>query len=233
MKSKNEIKYKGKITIEDKLVVSDPCYTLNTWCMAVLENVLSGKYRCYMSCIDDNVSKILVIHEGYNVDEETINVEEPVDIGVDSGQAGFYNYEYFKQYSDMRNLDEMRWRKEYYTPICDLTYHTEENLNYKKEVKEYEDKINQLEEELLIYDKESDKYIELNKEFCSLLSSKINIETRRYFYVSDGGILKEKAFVSSSGYGDGGYNCYTKKNEDGKIIAAKVIFIEDEEEDEE
>lgn len=230
--------YKGQIKIEDKLVVSDPCYTLNTWCMAVLENVLPGNYKCFLEkteegSVSEILSEILIVHENYKINKEDVNNWEDYDIGVDSGQAGFYNYSYFKQYSDMRNLDEARWREEYYTPICDLTYHIEENLNYKKEVKEYEDKINQLEEELLIYDKENDKYIELNKEFCSLLSSKINIETRRYFYVSDGGILKEKAFVSSSGYGDGGYNCYTKKNEDGKIIAAKVIFIGEEEEDEE
>ena len=36
-----------------------------------------------------------------------------------------------------------------------------------------------------------------------------------------------KGYVSSAGYGDGGYECYVSKNEDGKIIAIKVIYIED------
>lgn len=174
MKSKSEIIYKGKITIENKLAVSDPYYDLDTRYMAVLKNVLSGKYRCYMGYIDDSVSKILIIHEGYNVDEETINVEEPIDIGVDSAQAGFYNYNYFKKYSEMRQINESKWEKEYHEPIRKSTF-DKENYN--------------------------------------------------------GAVINEMAFVAFSGYGDGSYGCYTKKNEDGKIIAAKVIFIGEYEEE--
>lgn len=38
------------------------------------------------------------------------------------------------------------------------------------------------------------------------------------------GIL-EGGVVSESGYGDGSYNCYIKKNKDGEIIAVKLVFI--------
>lgn len=31
--------------------------------------------------------------------------------------------------------------------------------------------------------------------------------------------------VSQSGYGDGGYDCYTIKDRDGEIIAIKIVFI--------
>ena len=168
--------YKGQIQIEDKLVVSDPYYNINTWCIAVLEKVLPGKYNCYMDYIGNRVRKILIIHEGYNVDEKTINVEEPVDIGVDSAQAGFYNYNYFKKYSELREINESEWEKEYREPIRKSTFH--------------------------------------EKKF-------------------DGTVINGMAFVSSSGYGDGSYECYTKKNEDGKIIAAKVIFIVEEEDNKE
>lgn len=166
--------YKGQIQIEDKLVVSDPYYNLNTWCMAVLEKVLPGKYNCYMDYIDNRVSKILIIHGDYKIDETTIIEEEDVDIGVDSGQAGFYNYDYFKKYSEMREINEFEWEKKYHEPIYTQTF-DEENYG--------------------------------------------------------GTVINGIAFVASSGYGDGSYGCYTKKNKDGKIIAAKVIFIgEDEEE---
>jgi hypothetical protein len=37
--------------------------------------------------------------------------------------------------------------------------------------------------------------------------------------------------VSSSGYGDGGYNLYTVKR-NGVVLAAKIVFIPDEDEDE-
>lgn len=49
----------------------------------------------------------------------------------------------------------------------------------------------------------------------------------------------DKCYVSSSGYGDGGYAVYVKRNEDGYIVAIRVPFIygdsesdpEEEEED--
>lgn len=43
--------------------------------------------------------------------------------------------------------------------------------------------------------------------------------------VIDGGV------VSSSGFGDGGYDCYSLKDKQGKVVAIKVIFIGDEEEE--
>lgn len=63
-------------------------------------------------------------------------------------------------------------------------------------------------------------------QICDLTSSDLGAETL------DGGV------VSSSGYGDGGYDCYYTKKDD-KIVAVKICFIEeyneeyDEEEDEE
>ena len=40
------------------------------------------------------------------------------------------------------------------------------------------------------------------------------------------GIINGVGFVSSSGWGDGGYTCYTAKNEDGQIVGIKIVFIE-------
>ena len=37
--------------------------------------------------------------------------------------------------------------------------------------------------------------------------------------------------VSSSGYGDGGYKCYVRRM-NGLVVAAKIVFISDDEEDE-
>lgn len=45
-------------------------------------------------------------------------------------------------------------------------------------------------------------------------------------------ICDNKGVWSSSGYGDGGYDCYVQRNEVGEIIAMEVIFISDDEEDE-
>ena len=45
------------------------------------------------------------------------------------------------------------------------------------------------------------------------------------------GATDELGVVSSSGYGDGGYTAYLGKLGD-KIVAAKIVFIDDEEEPE-
>ena len=44
------------------------------------------------------------------------------------------------------------------------------------------------------------------------------------------GTTDDVGFVASSGYGDGIYTCYTARNKDGKIVAIRVVFIEDEDE---
>lgn len=44
-----------------------------------------------------------------------------------------------------------------------------------------------------------------------------------------GGVI-EGGCKSSSGYGDGGYNCFVQKDEE-KIVGIKIVFISDEEEE--
>ena len=40
------------------------------------------------------------------------------------------------------------------------------------------------------------------------------------------GTIGNKGFVSSSGYGDGSYECYIAKNNNDEIIAIRIDFIE-------
>ena len=53
---------------------------------------------------------------------------------------------------------------------------------------------------------------------CSLTLSK-----------NHGGIMLNKGVVSETGFGDGCYSLYVGKNNEGKIVAASIIFITDEE----
>lgn len=51
---------------------------------------------------------------------------------------------------------------------------------------------------------------------------------------SGAGTLSRKAFVSESGWGDGSYPCSVGRNHDEEIVAVKVVFIwEDDDQDEE
>lgn len=50
--------------------------------------------------------------------------------------------------------------------------------------------------------------------------------------IFDGNTIDNLGFVSSSGYGDGGYCCWTAHNDEGKIVAIRVEYITEDDEEE-
>jgi len=106
----------GIITLSDSVRVSDPCYDMNTWCAGTIENVLPGKYNCSMEVSDkgawgDRVSSITAIHADYDADR-LIYVLTRIDVGVDSGQCGIYDLDYFRDHCKS---------EEWYDRICNIT----------------------------------------------------------------------------------------------------------------
>ena len=173
-----EINDKGFIALGDKIMVSDPCYGMNTWCQGVIDNVLKGNYKCTVETSDEGewgnrVSAIQVVHEDY-VKKSLEYSKENFEVGVDSGQAGIFDYEYYKKYhSDSSEIEHVN--KAWYWEICELTVTT--NVNWPT------------------------------------------------IQISDGNTIDGLGFVSSSGYGDGGYDCWTAHNDEGKIVAIRVEYI--------
>lgn len=162
-----------KINLGNKVMVSDPCYGLNTWCQGVLENVLPGTYDCNVEYSDEGdwgrrVAAIEVTHQDY--DDIICFESEGFEVGVDSGQAGIFDYDYYCKYhtdSEERHHVDDNW----YYEVCDLT--------------------------------------------CSY---------------EQAGTTDDFGFVSSSGFGDGGYTCYTARERNGYIIAIRIEFITEEDE---
>ena len=124
------------IILSDKVYVSDPCYTPGTWCQAVIENVLPGNYEAIVDKTDNTMgwgnrcSHLFVIHE--SVSHKKLNwIEHPATIGVDSGQAGIFDFDSYrndshpipKVESDDKFPDE--WAKKegdkWYVNMCDRT----------------------------------------------------------------------------------------------------------------
>ena len=74
-------------------MVSDPCYSPDTWCQTKLDNVLPGLYNVEVDRHDEGtgwgvrVSSITVIHEDY---DDTDDWEQHSECGVDSGQCGIF-----------------------------------------------------------------------------------------------------------------------------------------------
>jgi hypothetical protein len=83
----------NQITLSENVMVSDPCYTPDTWCQTKLDNVLPGLYNVEVERHDEGtgwgvrVSSITVIHEDYTDNDDW---EQHSECGVDSGQCGIF-----------------------------------------------------------------------------------------------------------------------------------------------
>ena len=187
-----------------------------------MENVLSGEYDCNVEYSDEGdwgirVSAIEVTH--VSCKGKFIQLEcEDFEVGVDSGTAGIFDYEYYAKYhtdaTESEHVDD-NW----YDKLYDLTYTTVENPAYEE----------------FYWESTDDSFEGLQAKFKAYFEHKDSIKGIKYLHKCDGNTVDGLGLVSSSGYGDGGYNCWTAKNEDGKIIAIRVEFItedEDYEEDE-
>ena len=82
----------NQITLSENVMVSDPCYSPDTWCQTKLNSVLPGLYNVDVQKSDEGdwgvrVSSITVIHKDY---EDTDDWEQHSECGVDSGQCGVF-----------------------------------------------------------------------------------------------------------------------------------------------
>ena len=210
---------KGIITLGSKVMVSDPCYGLETWCQGVLKNVLPGQYNCKVEYSDEGdwgvrVSAIEATHVDYKGKFLALNLED-FEVGVDSGQAGIFDYEYYAKYH-MDATERPHVDDDWYDRCGDLTYTSVENPDYEEFSVELTD----------------DSVDELREKFNAYFEYKDSIKARKYLRKLDGNTIDGLGLVSSSGYGDGGYDCWTAKNEDGNIVSIRVEFINEDEEDE-
>lgn len=191
----------GEIELKDSVYVSDPCYDTETWCQALIENLKPGKYIGYMKKADFGpggfggirVTDIWITHMDYPHLYPVKILDETIDIGVDSGQAGIYDKEYYEKYH-VPKLDE-HWYDEQF----ELIYYYDINGN---------DFI----EPYPVMNKETNKlewvYPDPKQE-------------KRLGIVMDG-----KGIVSLSGFGDGSYDLYARKNKEGQIIGLRINFID-------
>ena len=108
----------GTIVLGTDVVVSDPCYGPDVWCKKALENMLPGRYVCRVQTSDEGdwgtyVSEIRIAREGC-LSKRASDVEFFRNIGVDSGQCGFYDTEYF---AERGGRSDEAW----YSEVCGAT----------------------------------------------------------------------------------------------------------------
>lgn len=119
----------GIIELSDSVVVSDPCYHLGIWCSAILEKIVKpGKYHGFMNKADTSwgrrVTDLWVVHEDY-LDIYPNDLDEKTDIGVDSGGAGIFDFDYYNKYHPV--LDDDGPSSQWYDRQFDLRYYYDIN----------------------------------------------------------------------------------------------------------
>lgn len=157
------------------ILVTDPCYEKGTWCQGNINNAKTGKWYAQASFSnekvwDTRVSSLQIFHEGLSFRQlpDMDWKKQKATIGVDSGQAGFFQSERYHE-NGRGDFDD---HDSFYGQICEMT-----------------------------------------------LSSK------------QAGVI-DYGCVSSSGFGDGEYTLETIEDKDKKTVAARIIFISCEDEEE-
>lgn len=95
----------GRINLGSKVIMTDPCYELGTWCTETIENMRAGEYvACAAVCEEESddwcAGRIMaqyVLPEGMTIEEFKGRSQKFTDIGVDSATAGIFDYDFFKE----------------------------------------------------------------------------------------------------------------------------------------
>jgi len=170
--------------VEGQMLCTDPCYkheddNLMRGLTALLDT-RPGLWRFHWKMAEDGwAGERVELLEAWHDDcrRYLSRVDEFVaDLGVDSGQMGFFDFESFKR----------RFDKDYDRDGC--FYH----------------------------------------EACEL-----TLAPTMGGAISTSDLLEQPfGAVTSSGYGDGSYGLYVARDADGKVVAARVVFIDEELEEE-
>lgn len=199
---------KGTMWLDDKVMVSDPSYDIGIWCQGVIENVLPGEYICLAKYVDAGrwgirVAAIQTVHRDY-INNDLKETMEDFEVGVDGGMAGIFDYKHYERNHTGKEQDRL-----WYDRCFDATFNRTHNPDYE-------------EFEWNIEGESIDAMMKRHDEYRN------STKSQAYFTKLDANVVYGSGFVSSSGYGDGGYSCWTAKNADDKVVSIRVEFIGEE-----
>ena len=150
------------IKLSDCVMVSDPCYSLDTWCQHVLANVLPGKYICKCDTAETEsgevVSSISVTHE--SVKDKRFDIMDlkvvSESVCTDSGTCGIFDYDYYKKYHTKDDVDD-----DWYELVGSITTKLCFNRNYIPiwETDDFYDYLNKI---LVIFEEHKDILKDIN-----------------------------------------------------------------------
>lgn len=139
------------IILGNEVIVSDPCYSIPTWCQKIVKNVLPGEYSVFCKKYDsegwgNRVSMLMAVHTDHEDNILKWKLEGPRGIiGVDSGQAGIFDittYRVNPENVEMGDGDtsffgvipDDKEEEQWYTRICSHTLGDKHWGHYKNGV---------------------------------------------------------------------------------------------------
>lgn len=233
------------ITLSQDVMITDPCYDEDTWCNGKLTNVRPGTWHTKANYLNiefwgDRCANIIAWHE--TVDEPTNWELTDIDVGVDSGQAGIIDLAHFRQIKATHEQEE-KWYDSIQTYQYGRKPITPENqLLLKKLQKLYqniEEYYPQFDTE--ITDKEKAEkfanYLERRRELDNALLG-TTLDQQSFIDHMQQTCTEEiwtddHSVITSSGFGDGSYNCLIAKDKKtDQIIGIKIDYFYNSEDDE-
>ena len=222
------------------MLATDPCYTKGTWCTTEFE-ALPGTWHAQLIRRDDTFSGLrnavlTIAHADVPLDSVKLDEMEELEgsVGVDSGQAGFFEKDRYPKDPDASPpgaaKDAVDKRVQVVSIADDGTI-VGEPAQPAVEVPSPD--VAALEPGRVLLDMGDDD-LETEEsgqtwyeQVCDLTLDDAGVNAA--IAPGDFGV------VSQTFYGDGGYPCFVKKNDAGQVIAAVLVFDDstsDEEDDE-
>lgn len=114
----------GTVAFGPKVLATDPCYTVDTWCNALVDGVLPGEWDGYALEIEDSgfgrrVAIQVAHHRNHPVKAwSTCWRTLSGNVGVDSGQCGLFDY---RRYPKGPSTGEYGDSGSVYGKCCEVT----------------------------------------------------------------------------------------------------------------
>ena len=211
------------IELSDHVMVSDPCYDTDTWCNGDIIDVRPGTWHTKALYRNGLCTDLVTWHS--DMEEPSFDQFKKTDIivGVDSGQAGIYDYQHFAKNCKNEDWYESMFTGEYSEtiPLTPLEKRCHDELKQLFPNGETES------DELIV------QFFELRPEFkikydIDIMHFQVNLNGYKTGYV-DTLSTDAHSVVSQTGYGDGSYDCYVARNDQNQIIAIRINYITPEE----
>lgn len=230
------------------LRVTDPCYEIDTWCAGQIEGVKNGTWAAQVGFYREGQCKYSkerwdeVVSEFKNgnvklqqmLEEARKERGEEIDDKALKSIKAFIDMRRFEDLNHYGNPDDWSGRVAYlhirHTGVEAVPFN-ETNFQYVEGLDVGVDS-----GQAGFFDLEAFKLVAATGETKRRDGSPFEV-----FYEACGeqtlhgdgwGIVQNMGAVSSSGYGDGSYGCYIRRDEEGEIVEARIVYISDHEDEE-